>query len=298
VNPTASPYIKALTLYPIKGCRGVDVGQAHALATGLAVQQNDGQWIGDRQYMVVDSHGVFITQREVPAMATIAVLLTPEGIVLRAPDHPDIAVPACTKERAVTVWNFEGYGLDAGSKVMAWLSSVLQRPAALVKFSPSQPRHCKPLGTHLSNTFFADSFGYLIISQASVSDLERRLRQHYQNSQLALPADRFRANVLIDGVEAFEEDFVDTFTVEGNADQGRPLDALLKVVSKCVRCNVPSVDQLTGKVQLEAPTPLLDTFRLDIALGGSTIGVNAINVQGSGQNLLRIGDKLTLQHAF
>jgi uncharacterized protein len=291
------PHIKALTLFPIKGCRGIPLQQAFALPNGLAVQLKNGRWVHDRQFMVVDSQGLFITQREVPSMATISVLLGDEGLVLRAPNHPDIEVPACKKVRPVIVWSFEGFGLDAGPKIMAWLSSVLQRPAALVEFSPAHARQCKAVGSQGSTTLFADSFAYLLISQASVSDLEQRMREHHQDASLVLPPNRFRANVLIDGVEAYEEDLVQTFAHSSRQANDSYGQTTLEVVSKCVRCNVPGVDQHSGEVQLEAPTALLDTFRLDLALAGSTIGVNAI-LASSGHHLLQIGDNLTVEYAF
>jgi uncharacterized protein len=291
------PHITALTLFPIKGCRGIPLQQAFALPNGLAVQLKNGRWVHDRQFMVVDSQGLFITQREVPSMATISVLLGDEGLILRAPNHPDVDIPACTRARPVTVWSFEGFGLDAGAKIMAWLSSVLQRPAALVEFNPAYPRQCKALGSQASSTLFADSFAYLLISQASVSDLEQRMREHHQDASLQLPPNRFRANILIDGIEAYEEDLVQTLTHSSGQANTSTEETTLEVVSKCVRCNVPSVDQESGEVQLEAPTALLDTFRLDLALAGSTIGVNAL-LASSGHHLLNIGDNLTVEYAF
>jgi uncharacterized protein len=299
------PFISALTLYPIKGCQGIILTEAFALNEGLAVKLANGEMLHDRQFMVVDSQGQFITQREVPLMATIGVSIAAEGLSLSALGHESLHVPIGSKlhkarkarkarnARNVVVWNFAGSGLDVGLSATAWFTKVLQRPAALVQFDSSVPRNCKEIGSIGSKTYFADSFGYLLISQASVTDLEQRMREHHQDASLALSANRFRANILLDGIAAYEEDHVRTFDFEG---------AVLEVVSKCVRCNVPGVDQSSGEVQLAQPTAVLDTYRLDLELGGSTIGVNAIRLQpvnqSDGYSIVKTGQKIAIEYAF
>jgi uncharacterized protein len=292
------PFIRALTLYPIKGCQGIVLEQAFALNEGLAVKLANGEMLHDRQFMVVDSQGQFITQREVPLMATIGVSIAAEGLSLSALGHESLHVPIVSKlhkarkarnPRNVVVWNFSGSGLDVGLSATAWFTKVLQRPAALVQFDSSVPRNCKEVGSIGSKTYFADSFGYLLLSQASVTDLEQRMREHHQDASFALPANRFRANILLDGIE----DHVRTFNFEGT---------VLEVVSKCVRCNVPGVDQSSGEVQLAQPTAVLDTYRLDLELGGSTIGVNAIRLvpvnQSDGHAMIKTGRKIAIEYAF
>jgi uncharacterized protein len=291
-----TPYISALTLFPIKGCQGLDLTEAFACKEGLAVKLANGNMLHDRQFMVVDSQGQFITQREVPFLATISVSLTVDGFCLSAPGHPKLDIPVANESRRarnVVVWNFSGSGLDVGPLAVGWFTKVLGRPAALVQFNQRAPRQCKEIGSVASNTFFADSFGYLVVSQASVLNLQLRMQEHHQDTNLLLPTNRFRANVLIDGVEAFEEDLMRSLDF-GNAS--------LEVVSKCVRCNVPGVDQTSGEVQVEQPTPVLDTYRLDVELGGSTIGVNAIylphQISPDGPQIIKTGQKLEIEYDF
>jgi uncharacterized protein len=288
--------VSELTLYPIKGCRGIALTQAVALHEGLAVNLSNGEELYDRQFMVVDSQGQFITQREVPLMATIGVSINAEGLSLSSLGHETLHVPissASRRARPVAVWNFSGSGLDVGIGATAWLTKVLQRPAALVQFDNAMPRSCKEIGSIASKTFFADSFGYLMLSKASVTDLEQRMREHHQNASFILPANRFRANILLDGIDAYEEDLVRTFNFDG---------FMLEAVSKCVRCNVPGVDQSSGEVQIEQPTPVLDTYRLDLELGGSTIGVNAIRLNPANKTgtppIIKIGQKIEIDYAF
>jgi uncharacterized protein len=290
------PYIKALTLFPIKGCQGIALTEAYAMQNGLALKLANGQMLHDRQFMVVDSNGQFITQREVPLLATIKVSLSDDGFCLNSPGHEPLHIALSAKDRKarnVVVWNFLGSGLDVGLTSLGWLTRVLQRPAALVQFNDEVPRQCKEIGSVASSTLFADSFGYLMISQASVADLEGRMREHHQDAQFELPTNRFRANILLDGLDAYEEDLIGTVDFGG---------AKLEIVSKCVRCNVPGVDQASGEVQKEQPTPVLDSYRLDMALGGSTIGVNAIYLPNSeSPDLLKtitIGQKIEIEYSF
>jgi uncharacterized protein len=290
------PLISALTFYPVKGCQGVVLTEAFALAEGLAVKLSNGELVHDRQFMVVDSQGQFITQREVPQMARIKIGLVEDGLTLSSVGQQDLHIPissAARRPRDVLVWSFSGSGLEVGPIAQAWLSSVLGRPAALVQFDTSSPRTCKELGSTASKTYFADSFGYLMLGQASVNDLEERMKEHHQDAGLRLPANRFRANILLDGIEAYEEDHIRTICFD---------DITLEVVSKCVRCNVPSVEQSTGEIQSEQPTPLLDSYRLDADLGGSTIGVNAIYLNQHpplGQpKIIKIGQKISIEYAF
>jgi uncharacterized protein len=289
-------FVSELTLYPIKGCQGIALTEALALNEGLAIQLANGELLHDRQFMVVDSQGQFITQREAPLMATIMVSIHPEGLSLSAPGHETLRVAISSvnrRARPITVWSFAGAGLDVGIIATAWFTKVLQRPAALVQFDRAAPRNCKEVGGLATKTYFADSFGYLMLSKASVADLEQRMREHYQDASFTLPTNRFRANILLDGVDAYEEDLIKTIDFEG---------LTLEVVSKCVRCNVPGVDQSSGEVQPEQPTQVLDTYRLDQGLGGSTIGVNAIlsgkpTVESAFQ-IIQIGTNANIEYAF
>ncbi len=290
------PFISALSLYPIKGCQGIALTEAFALDKGLAIKLANGQMLHDRQFMVVDSQGQCMTQREVPLLATIGVSIGEDSLSLSAPGHESLHVPisfASRQAREVVVWSFAGSGLDVGLSTTTWFTKVLQRPAALVQFDNNMPRNCEEIGSIASKTYFADSFGYLILGKASVGDLEQRMRVHHQDASFELPANRFRANILLDGIDAYEEDLIRTFDFES---------VTLEVVSKCVRCNVPSVDQMSGEVQSEQPTPVLDTYRLDLELAGSTIGVNAVWLPSANQIgkslVIKMGQQIKFEYAF
>ncbi len=60
--------LDALFIYPVKGLRGIAVQEAVVEPWGLQ---------GDRRWMLVDSGGRYLTQRDLPGMARIAA--TPDG---------------------------------------------------------------------------------------------------------------------------------------------------------------------------------------------------------------------------
>ena len=288
--------ITALTLYPVKGCSGINVQSAHAFEQGLGVKLSSGKWLHDRQWMIVNAQGRFTSQREVPAMAAIKTSIIDNGIKLSFEGQDDLIVDYSAmlsndQSRDVSVWSFKGKGLDAGPAAMAWLSKALNRPAALVLFDNSAPRACKPLGSVAASTFFADGFPYLVANEESVNDLESRLREHYQDAYLTLPTNRFRPNITLKGIAPYEEDLLETLEFP---------NASIEMVLKCVRCSVPAVDQQSGVIQAAAPTPLLDQFRFDSSLGGAVFAVNAIlkHAKLGKASELKLGDKSSVNYAF
>ena len=90
--------IDQLFLYPIKGCRGIAVERATLTATGLEI---DG--IGDREWVVVDEHGEFLSQRELPKMTLIETRLTSSTLRLKAPGMLQLEVPFASEGDVVKV---------------------------------------------------------------------------------------------------------------------------------------------------------------------------------------------------
>jgi uncharacterized protein YcbX len=95
--------------------------------------------------------------------------------------------------------------------------------------------------------------------------------------------ERFRANLVLDGLEAFDEDHLDEIVLDA---EGGPVR--LKLVKPCSRCGIPNVDPATGEPGSE-PGRTLAGFRADARLGGAiTFGMNAIVLEGA-DRLLRVG---------
>ena len=266
-----SARIEALWLYPIKGCRGFRMPTATLAPTGLEV---DG--IGDREWVVVDDHGEFRSQRELPKMALIETRLTGESLRLRAPGMLQLDVPFKSEGDVlkVRVWNDEVTAVTQGEIADAWFSQFLGVRCRLMRFDPearriSSSRYTGPL---VAPYKFADAFALLVCSSASLADLNTRLTAKGHSS---ITIERFRPNIVLNGIEAFDEDYIERLAIG---------DARLQIVKPCVRCTVPNVDPTTGDPGFE-PGDTLATFRNDSRAGGLTFGVNAVVESGAGARL-------------
>ena len=256
-----------LHIYPIKSCRGIALDSAKLAPTGL---------VDDRHWMLVRPNGRFITQREHPRMALIGTQVDAGALTLTAPGQPAIAVPreANGEARAVTVWKFNGRGIDCGDGVAAWVSQFLETPLRLVRFDTSMPRECSEEWTPGTKaiTEFSDGYPILVISRASLAELNSRLPK-------ALPMERFRPNVVIDGVEAYDEDRIHEL---------RAGPVTLRIVKPCTRCAITTTDQQQGAVDGVEPLQTLKEYRFDKQLRGVAFGQNVIIVGGVGESL-RVG---------
>jgi MOSC domain-containing protein len=268
-----SAAITGLFSYPVKSCRGIAHERAQLAATGFE---------GDRHWMLVRPNGRFVTQRELPRMALVGTQLNAAYLVLAAPGMPDLEVSreAAGVARDVTVWKFDGRGIDCGDQAAAWATQFLETPLRLVRFDPSAPRVCSPEWTLDTRavTEFSDGYPILVISRASLADLNARLPQ-------ALPMERFRPNVVIDGVEAYDEDRIHEL---------RAGPVTLRIVKPCARCSITTTDQDRGAVDGVEPLRTLKEYRYDSRLKGVLFGQNAIIVDGVGEHL-QVGQRFDVR---
>jgi MOSC domain-containing protein len=272
VTGAARARIAALNIYPVKSCRGIPLETAALGDTGL---------IDDRHWMMIRPSGRFVTQRELPRMALIGTAVESGGLMLSAPGMSPLVVPrdGAGERRAITVWKFDGSGIDCGELAAQWCSQFLGTPLRLVRFDSSLPRECNPEWTRGTRavTEFADGYPVLVISRASLAELNARLPQ-------PLPMERFRPNLVVDGVDAYDEDRIHEL---------HSGDVTLRVVKPCTRCSITTTDQQAGAVDGMEPLATLKKYRYDRTLLGVAFGQNAIVVSGAGSRL-RVGDEFAL----
>lgn len=258
--------ISALYVYPVKSARGIALEDAVLTAAGLAE---------DRRWMIVGANGRCITQRELPRMALMVPSLSPAALQLQAPSMPDISIPLAQQgeRRPVTVWDHHCEALDEGATVAQWLQRFLGHDCRLVRFDPVHRRLSTPewTGGLAAHTQFADAFAVLALSSASLDELNSRLTS-------PLPMNRFRPNIVLDGLEAFDEDRIDELS-DGAIR--------LKPVKPCTRCKITTTNQDTGCVEGDEPLRTLKSYRYDAALRGVCFGQNLIVVAGAGSSLRR-----------
>jgi uncharacterized protein YcbX len=269
-NAEAAPAaVSGLYVYPVKACRGIRVSSVEVAARGFA---------GDRRWMIVDAAGQFITQRQVPELCLVDTALDAGSIRLGAPGVESVLLPRTHEqgeELRVTVWRHTGLAVRhvEGS---AWISQVLGRESSLVYMAdrhvrPVDPSYARP-GDAVS---FADGYPFLVISDASLADLNARL-------ELPIRMERFRPSITVSGVVPYAED--------GWARVR--LGALgFRAVKRCSRCTVTTIDPVTA---LKGKEPLRTLARYRRWDDEVWFGMNLI---GDGTGSLAVGDPLTLLEA-
>jgi uncharacterized protein YcbX len=278
--------ITELTLYPVKSCGGIALQEA--VVTGAGLMSGN---VRDREWMVVDATGSFVTQRSHPKMALIMPRLASEVLELHAPGMAVFELPLARAESArtltVELWEDALEARDCGDAAAAWVSGFLGTPCRLAHFDPGVARFAdrRWTGGVEVPALFSDGFPMLLVSAASLADLNTKLEARGRET---LPMNRFRPNIVIDGIAAFEEDYVRTLTIDG---------AVIKPVKPCPRCPIPSVDQATGMMGPD-PLDILRGYRADPRVGGGiTFGMNAILAEGEGR-VLRVGCEAEVDFAF
>jgi uncharacterized protein len=260
-----------LFVYPVKSTRGIACSRVTVAPTGF-------EW--DRQWMITDLEGRFLTQRSHPQMARIVPKVTAKALVLEAPGLPALRVPmapgrdAATSGERITVriWKDACTAVDEGREANDWLTRAIGQPVRLVRVAPDMGRLANPAfaGPTAAPINFPDGYPVLVCNVASLDELNRRLPK-------PIPMERFRPGIVLEGLPAWAEDRIDTLTV------GR---VTLRLVKPCTRCSIPSLDHRTGERSTD-PTPVLKQLRYSKVLRGVMFGENATIVAGVGAEVRR-----------
>jgi uncharacterized protein YcbX len=244
--------LAGIFVYPVKACGGVPLTTARVVERGLE---------HDRRYMLVDRAGVFVSQRERPELSQVSTRLENNRIVLSAPGAGELALPLALSdgERVpYRVWSSDGEALahaDGGH----WFSALLGDEVSLVYMPDDEHRAVNPARARPGDIVsFADGYPMLLISQASLDDLNGRLPEPVEMR-------RFRPNLVIDGATPYAED---SFTQLYIGELG------FRAVKRCDRCSVTTVDPATGQRGKE-PLRTLAKYRLED--GKVWFGMNLIH---------------------
>ncbi|HEV7575570.1 MAG TPA: MOSC N-terminal beta barrel domain-containing protein [Caldimonas sp.] len=259
--------IESIHVYPVKSCAGTSPRQALLTETGFDL---------DRQWLVVDPAGAFVTQRELPKMALVQPTLKSSELILRAPGMLalHVAIDRVEARTEVEVWGDRVAAFDMGALCAQWFSDFLGRPLRLARFDPEAPRRAdrKWTGAVDAANAFHDGFPLLVAAAASIEEVNRRLAA---SGEAPVTLARFRPNIVLAGIDANDEDHLDEIVfaaVEG--------PVRLKLVKPCVRCSIPDVDPATG-VAGHAVGDVLARYRADPRMGGAiTFAMNAVIVEG------------------
>lgn len=232
------PTLASIHVYPVKSLGGFSVHKVRLTDRGLE---------HDRRWMLIDGEGRFLTQRAVPAMACLH--CAPDGTSFTVTDVRNgsrVEVPWSMAEGVpvqAQVWQDAVELLLGPDELHQWFSEALQRPVRLAYMPERTVRKTEP---HYADARVAlsDAFPVLIISQASLDELNARLA-------VPVPMDRFRPNLVVAGGEAFQEDDWKAIMVGA---------VRFRTVKPCARCVIPTTDQRTGRRSPE-PMRTLATYR-------------------------------------
>lgn len=259
--------VENLFVYPVKSCGQVEVEAAEVGATGFEL---------DRRWMVVGDDSRFLSQRHHPKLALVRVRIDEDYLSLEAPGMPalDVAFEGEAKPMSrVVVWDDECRAVDEGAVAARWFSEHLGRPVRLVRLADDDARALSSSSAQPGDRVsFADGFPFLLISKASLDELNRRL-------SLPVPMERFRPNIVVDGCEAHAEDDWHILHI-GEIE--------FRVAKPCARCVVVTVDQSTGDRGRE-PLRTLSTYRT--ADGQVLFGQNLVH---QGRGVVRVGDLIVV----
>lgn len=232
IKTVTQAILSGLMIYPVKSLAGIELRQSEVDRFGLR---------HDRRWMVVNAAGKFLSQRELPQMALIRQTLSADGLTLSTNGKPDLHLPLTPREIdriEVDVWHDHCHAIPCGSEADTWLSEALGQPCRLVYFPDGEERPIDPeYAESQDRTAFSDGFPLLLISEASLEDLNARLEQK-------LPISRFRPNLIVSGCNAYAED---------NWRQIRIGELDCRVVKPCSRCTITTVDPKTAQ---RGPEPL------------------------------------------
>lgn len=262
------PFLNSIFIYPIKSLAGVQLNQSVITKTGLKY---------DRQWMLVDEHKQFLSQRSLPRMALIKTRLTDQHLIVSAADMPDLALALeateTTKNIDVTVWHDQCSACTVSKAANLWFSDFLQINCQLVYQPKSSIRTVdQDFAQATDQTSFSDGFPFLIVSEASLALLNQQMN-------LTLSMQRFRPNLVITDCTSYAEDSWRKISIG---------DISFRLPKPCSRCSVPQIDPDTA---ISGKEPLRTLARTRKWNNHVYFGQNALH---NSEGVLNIGDALVI----
>ena len=261
--------VSQLYIYPIKSLGGISMQSVNITDRGFEY---------DRRWMLIDKNNHFLTQREFAEMALVQVEIIPAGLkVIHQKDENNFIIipfkPEKNERVATDIWGVACEPLFVSDEADKWFSAALNTSCRLVYMDDdTQVAIDERYNIDNKLTSFSDGFPILMISEASLEDLNRRATE-------ALLMNRFRPNLVISNANAFEEDSMKEFMINGITFYGAKPSA---------RCVVTTINQSTAAKGKE-PLKTLATYRSrdnKIYFGENVIAASA--------GAINVGDSITI----
>ncbi len=214
--------VSALHVYPIKSCRSTALDEAVILKRGIKL---------DRSLVLSKPDGTAITQREYPVLSLVNPQIVDDShLLLSAPGKEDFHFELAKSgaQMKCMLWGDESVSIDQGDEVALWFSTLLNVDCRLLSMADDFVRPVDPdYATAEQELGFADGFPFLLISEASLEDLNDKL-------EFPVPMNRFRPNIVVSGCEPFAEDKWKSIRIA---------DVVFDLVKPCARCVMVTIDQ-------------------------------------------------------
>jgi uncharacterized protein YcbX len=268
-----NPIVTGLFVYPIKSCKGI-------LLNSLDITSRGPKW--DRNWVLIDSEGKFISQRTFPSLSQIEVGI--DNGVLRFGNSKfgyfqiNCEAQESTLKHQFKIWEKECFGEEADLRASEWFSNFLGTKCKLItslgsnfgsfsRMSSDKRKHRAPL-------VYADGYPLLIISEESLIFLNE---QFIKFNLPTVTMDRFRPNIVVRGLEAHGEDTLGDFAI-GNLK--------MSAIKDCARCAIVNVDPKNGRSSPSTLKMLSNYRKKD---GGILFGQNVVQLE---EGQIHIGDQL------
>lgn len=231
--------ISEIWIYPIKSLAGIRLQKAIVKQKGLQY---------DRRWMLVDTTGRFLTQREHPEMALFNVAIDNSDLLVRRQTESirlDLNGKSEVNLSKVQIWDDEVEAWEVNPEYSAWFSRHLGIDCKLVFFPENSQRDVDPeYAFKKEQVSLADAYPFLIIGQSSLDALNKKL-------EFPISIKRFRPNFIFTEGHPHEEDTWRNFKIGSVSFEG---------VKPCARCVLTTVDPETGVKGIE-PLKTMSTYR-------------------------------------
>lgn len=257
-----------LWIYPIKSCRGIAVESFTLDDRGPEM---------DRRWMLVESDGTFMTQREHPRMALIDVAIEGADLLVSASGMSPIRIDtsAGNDPMPCVVWNDTVELQHVNADADAWFSDFLEVSCSLMRMPQSTERIVdRTYSPDTRLVSLADGYPMLLIGTGSLEQLNEKLAE---KGETAVPMERFRPNIVVSNTRPHEEDEWTSIRIG---------DVACSIVKPCARCAITTVDPRTGVAGKE-PLRTLSEYRKV----GSKVMFGQ-NVMHEARGTIRLGDKV------
>lgn len=216
------PTLSAIHRYPIKSTAGSSLQRAQVEEEGI---------VGDRRFMVVKPDGTFLTARTHPQFQRVRAQFDGERLTVTHDVLPPVDVARqefSGRPFDTQVWADPFTATATHTSLDDWFSEAAGEPARLLWLGERSARYRETIGVRVS---FADGYPLLLISEASLEDLNARTDGTHVMEQ-------FRPNLVATGTGPYAEDGWKRIRIG---------DVTFRVDAPCSRCAMVTVDPSRGE---------------------------------------------------